>query len=210
VSKLRNSLVALAIASTLSACGGDDGPLGVNSGDPLEEEEIQAVFLAISEAFASINVAGPAAAGPAQATQSFNVSIEESGECPLGGSIAANGSANGTVDDVTFEFDMTYRLRMTPSGCQVETATNAITLEGAPYIQLDMDFFLSEELIDISGSQTGGIAFTSSDGRTGSCAFDVQFTSTANLSAGGGSSSTTGEVCGVSVDGLEVWSYETQ
>ena len=149
MSKLCRSFVALAAVFTVSACGGDD-PLGVNSGDPLTEAEIQAVFFAISEAFGNLNF-GPAAVGPAQATVSINESFNGSAECPVGGSVSANGSANGTIDDETFEFDLRYQLRLDMNGCQVETDTNVITMDGSPYIQLDMDLLLTETLIEVSG-----------------------------------------------------------
>lgn len=206
MSKLRTLLAVVVLALGLSACGGDDDPLGVNSGDPLTQDEIQAVFFALSEVFASLNDAP--AAGPARATVAVSETFSASAPCPNGGTISANGSANGTVDDVTFELDLTYRLRLTPSGCVVETESAVVTLESSPYIQLDMDFLLTETLLEASGSQTGGIAFTSSDGRSGSCAFDVQFSTTANLDTQQGSSSTSGTVCGVSASGLQVWSYD--
>jgi hypothetical protein len=179
----------------------------VNSGDPLTEDEIQLVFLAISDAFSNLSFAP--AAGPARAQISVNESFNGSAPCSEGGTISANGSANGTVDDVTYELDLTYMLRMTPNGCAVPTETEVITLDGAPYLQLDMDFLLTETTIEVSGSQSGGIAFTSTDGRSGSCAFDVQFTTTANLDTLEGTSSASGTVCGVSANGLQVWSADS-
>ncbi len=207
MSKLRLSLVSLAVAATFTACGGDSDPLGVNSGDPLSEDEIQSVFFAIAEAFTQLDF-GPAATGPARATISVNENFSGSANCPVTGSVSGNGSAAGTVDDETFELDLRYQLRLDMTNCGVQSTTNTITLNGAPFIQLDMDFVLTETLIDVSGTQTGGIAFTSTDGRSGSCAFDVAFSSTANLNTQQGNSSTTGTVCGVSVSGLQVWAVD--
>lgn len=204
MSKLRTKLLTAAVALTAIGCGGDGDPLGMNSGDPLTEAELQVVFLAISDAFAYIGAA-PAAAAPARATYSASESFDASAPCESGGTIAANGNASGTADDVTGELDLTYHLRMTPSGCTVPTETGTITLDGAPYIQLDMDFSLSQALLSISGSQSGGISFTSSDGRAGSCAFDVDFSGSVDLEAQTGSSSTTGTVCGVSASNLVIF-----
>lgn len=195
------------MVSALSGCGGDD-PLGVNSGDPLTQDELQAVFIAVTEVFSTLNVAPTAAGGPARTTVSVNESFSASAPCDQDGSIAANGSANGTVDDVTFEIDVTYQLRMTPNGCVVPTETGTVTLDGAPYIQLDMDFVLTETQIVVSGTETGGVAFTSSDGRSGSCAFDVNFNVSANLEGGAGSSQSSGTVCGVSAANLTVFEVE--
>jgi hypothetical protein len=209
VSKLRSTLVTVATLSVLAACGGDDDPLGVNSGDPLTAAEIQAVFLAISESFNEMN-SGASAAGPARAPVAFSQSLSGSATCPEGGSMAGNGSASGTVDDETFVIDLTYQLRLSPAACAVPTETAIITLDAAPYVQLDMDFLLTETLIDISGTQSGGIAFTSSDGRSGSCAFDIAFSVDADLEGGSGTSSVSGTVCGVSAEGLQVWDFEQE
>jgi len=137
-----------------------------------------------------------------------NESFSASAPCDQGGTIAASGSANGTLDDETFELDVNYQLRLTPTACVAPTETGTVTLDGAPYIQLDMDFLLTETQIVVSGSETGGIAFTSSDGRSGSCAFDVGFNVTANLEGGTGSSSASGTVCGVSASNLTVFDVD--
>jgi hypothetical protein len=203
VSKLRTKLFAAVLAITAIGCGGDDGPTGVNSGDALTEAELQVVFSAITNAFEYIGAA-PAAVGPAQATQSASQSFDASAPCGSGGTIGVKGNGSGTYNDVTGEFDLSFSLRMTPNGCEVPTETTTITLDGAPYIQLNMDFDSSETAISISGSQTGGIAFTSEDGRSGSCAFDVDFSANINPNSGSGSSSVSGTVCGVTASNLTV------
>ena len=203
MSKLRNSLVLVTTALVVGACGGDDDPLGVNSGDAMTEEEIAVVFGAIVDAFGTIG-ATPAA-GPARATVSVNETFEGSAPCDGGGTIGAAGSANGTIDDVTFVLDLTYALRVTPDGCSVPTESGSIMLDGSPYIQLDMDFFFSETQIDVTGTQSGGIAFTSTDGRSGTCQFDVQFSVDYDQQTQSGNSSTSGTVCGVSASNVAVW-----
>ncbi|MGD8729214.1 MAG: hypothetical protein PVF90_05890 [Gemmatimonadota bacterium] len=203
MSKLRTKLFAAVLAITAIGCGGDDGPTGVNSGDALTEAELQVVFSAITNAFEYIGAA-PAAVGPAQATQSASQSFDASAPCGSGGTIGVKGNGSGTYNDVTGEFDLSFSLRMTPNGCEVPTETTTITLDGAPYIQLNMDFDSSETAISISGSQTGGIAFTSEDGRSGSCAFDVDFSANINPNSGSGSSSVSGTVCGVTASNLTV------
>ncbi|MDH3207044.1 MAG: hypothetical protein OEO79_10550 [Gemmatimonadota bacterium] len=203
MSKLRSTLVLAVSVCLLSACA--DDPLGVNSGDPLTPEEMQAVFSAISETFSTLSFAPAAAGGPARAVISVNESFSATAPCDIGGSFAAAGSANGTVDDETFLLDLSFQLRLTPNGCIVATETNTVTLNGAPYVQLSMDFELNETQIVAVGTQTGGIAFTSSDGRSGSCAFEVSFSVTADLEGQSGSSSVSGTVCGVSATGLQVF-----
>jgi len=196
------------MVSALSGC--KDDPLGVNSGDPLTPAEMQAVFAAISSTFSTLGFAPVPAAvgGPARTTVSVSESFDVSAPCGEAGSIDTSGSVNGTFDDETFAFDMDYQLRMTPMGCVVSTEEGTVTLDGAPYIQLNMDFLLSETQLSITGSETGGIAFTSSDGRSGSCAFDVTFSVTADLEGSGGSSSASGTVCGVSASNLAVFEID--
>jgi len=204
VSKIRTKLLTTAAALTVVACGGDDGPVGMNSGDQLTEAELQVVFYAITNAFGYLNAA-PAAVGPAPATQSQNVSFDETAPCESGGSIVVNGSASATYDDVSGQVDATYHLRMTPNGCVVPTESGSITIEADPYLQLDMDFSLSDTAIEISGSEDGGIAFTSTDARSGSCLFDVDFSGNVDLENQSGNSAASGTVCGVSVSSLEVF-----
>jgi hypothetical protein len=185
-------------------CGGDDSPVGVNSGDALTEAELQVVFYALSDAFSSIG-AGPAAVGPARATQSASESFDDTAPCEAGGSIAVKGSANGTYDDVTQALDFSFQLRMTPNGCRVPTETTTIVLDGDPYIQFDMDFSSSETSLELSGSQQGGISFTAEDGRSGTCAIDIDFSGTLDQQSQSGSSSVSGTVCGVSASNLTVF-----
>ena len=206
VSKLRSTLVLAVMVSSLAAC--NDDPLGVNSGDAMTPAEIQAVFSAISETFSTLGVAPAAAGGPARAIISVSESFSESAPCEVDGSVAAEGSVSGTVDDETFLLDLNFRLRLTPNGCVVTTETNTVTLDGAPYVQLDMDFQLTDTQIVAIGTQTGGIAFTTSDGRSGSCAFEVTFNVTADLEGQAGSSSVSGAVCGVSASGLQVFEFD--
>jgi hypothetical protein len=206
VSKFRLSLVAVLMVSALSGC--KDDPLGVNSGDSLTLAEMQAVLSAISSTFSSLGFAPAAVGGPAMTTVSVSESFDVSAPCAEAGSIDMSGSVNGTVDDVTFTLEVDYQLRLTPNGCIVPTEGGTVTLEGSPYIQLDMGFMLSETQIVVSGSETGGIAFTSSDGRSGSCLFDVTFSVSADLEGSGASSSASGTVCGVSASNLTVFEID--
>lgn len=205
--RLPTKLLAALTAFAVIGCGGDDGPAGVNSGDALTEAELQAVFGAMAGAFETVGAA-PAAA-PARATYSANQTFDASAPCESGGTISVNGSASGTVDDVSGEVDVTYHLRLTPSQCTVPTETTSISLDGAPYIQWDMDLFVSETLIEISGTQSGGLSFTADDGRSGSCAFDVDFSGSVDLSAQSGTSSVSGTVCGVSASNLTVFDLQS-
>lgn len=206
--RLPATLIATFTALMVIGCGGDDSPVGVNSGDALTEAELQVVFNAISGAFDALGAA-PAAVGPARATQSASQSFDTTAPCDSGGSITMKGNGSGTYDDVSGDLDLTFSLRMTPNGCAVPTETTTIVLEGSPYIQLDMDFSLTQTSLVLSGSQEGGISFTAEDGRSGSCAFSVDFSGDFDLEAQTGSSSVSGTVCGVSASNLTVFDYSS-
>jgi hypothetical protein len=201
--KLRTSLVVAVSMSVLAAC--KDDPVGVNSGDPLTEAEIQAFFYALSDAFSAFSTA-PAAVGPAQATTSYDQSFDASAPCPTSGTMAASVSVHATVTDAPSVVDANYQARVTPSHCVVPTEGGSITVDGSPYVQMALDFSITETSISFEGTESGGIAFTSSDGRTGSCLFDVSFSGTATSTSG--SSSVSGTVCGVSVNALEAFSVD--
>ncbi len=184
----------------VSACS-DDGPTGTDSGDQLTDEEIQALFNTFATAFSSLGVAGAAAgAPPARATISISQSFDVDAPCPAGGTIDTSGSVSGSIDDETFASDLSFILTFNPMGCAVTTASGSVTIDGDPSIQLIIDSVTSEGLISLSGSQVGGIRFTSSDGRSGSCALNVDFTSSVNLMSQAVTTTTTGTVCGVNAD----------
>lgn len=206
MSKLRSYLALLPIAS-FAACGGDSDPVGVNSGDALTETEIQAVFFALSDAFASLNQ-GAAASGPAMTTYPVNETVTGNAVCPQGGGISATGSVRGSATDEPFELDIRYQVRLSPRGCVVTTEGGTVTLDAKPHLELAANLFLTESVIEARGSYGGGIAFTSTDGRTGSCAFDVSFDVSADLVDQSGSSVVSGTVCNVSVSGLQAFSVD--
>jgi len=201
--KTRTSLSLALALITLAGC--KDDPLGVNSGDALTQPEIQAFFYALSDAFSSFS--GPVAVGPAMATQSYSESFSGSADCPTSGSMSASVSVHATVVDEPASIDASYKARVTPDLCVVPTeGDQSITVDGGPYIQMNLDFTITDTSFGFQGSEAGGISFTSSDGRAGSCRFDVSFTGTATSTTG--SSSVSGTVCGVSVDALEAFSVD--
>ena len=201
--KLRASLVLAIATSTLVGCKSD--PVGTNSGDPLTEAEIQTFFYALSDAFSSFS-AGPAAVGPARATASYSESFNASAECPTSGSMSASVSVNATVTDEPLLVNAKYRARVTPNLCVVPTESGSITVDGGPYIQMDVDLAITDTTVGFEGTYRGGIGFTSSDGRSGTCRFEVSFSGSASSTTA--SSSVSGTVCGVSVSATEAFSVD--
>lgn len=181
-------------AATFAACG-DDGPTGVQ-GDPLSQEEVQAVFAALSGAFSQVGVpsASPAMDGvpsPSMAPQAVNETFDLTSDCEVSGNVAAVGAVSGTVDDETFDSDLEYQLTITPNACTVSNQENTLVVDGSPSVAISMDMQFSETVFAVSGTYTGGLSYTTSDGRAGSCSINLNF----NINANG--QSVSGQVCGI-------------
>ena len=194
-----------AAALIVAACGGD--PTGVNSGDQLTSAELAAVIGAFGSAFDSAGVGAQrvstvsfdgASAGQAAVpiNESFNVSVP----CESG-TVQVSGSITGTVDDQTSALDVTMDISWDPNGCVVSDGTNTFTVDGAPEVKLVLSMTSSENALTMSGTETGGFSFTASDGRSGSCAFDVTFTVVTD--SAGINSTVTGTICGLDASTFE-------
>ncbi len=197
--KISSSFIGLtiALALTVVACG--DDPTGVTSGDALTSAEVAVVIAAFGSSFASVGVS-PAAA-PAQVPIVVNQSFDVSVPCESG-TVRVSGSMSGSSDDVTFDSDITTNVSWDPNACVVSDGTNTFMVDGAPQIDLVLDMTSTQDALTMSGTETGGFSFTSSDGRSGSCGLDVTFSVvTANT---GTTSTVTGTICG-----LEASSFET-
>lgn len=199
-----------ALALTVVACG-DDGT-GLNDGDELTSAEVAAVMAVFGSAFESVGVSAQAVsqrlstidfsgAAPAQAPIDVNETFDVSVPCESG-TLEVSGSITGSIDDVTYDIDITTTVRWDPNGCVVGDGTNTFTVDGAPHVDLVLDMTSTQDALTMSGTETGGFSFTSSDGRSGSCALDVTFSVVTGNT--GIDSSVTGTICG-----LEASTFET-
>ncbi len=195
--------LAVGLALTLSACG--DDPMGVNSGDELSDAEIQAIFNAFGGAFDDIDASASVAA-PADGIQMAEIHVDQSvnvsAPCDLGGEISLNGSVDGTVDDETFASDIEMEVGVQFDACAVASDQNTLTVDGD--IQFDSHVVLSETEFSADGSQVGGFEFTTNDGRTGSCAIDIDFSASYTEGASA-QSNVSGTVCGRSASQFEAY-----
>ena len=195
--------LAVGLALTLAACGGD--PVGVNSGDELTDAEIQAIFNVFGDAVGGLDASAHVAApldGIQRAEININQGINLSTPCNLGGEISLNGSVDGTVDDETFASDIEMDVGVQFDACVFATDQNNVTVDGD--IQFDSHFVLNEAGLTADGTQVGGFDFITNDGRSGSCAIDIEF----SASATGGTSaqsSVIGTVCGRSASQFEAY-----
>ena len=202
--KTFTNLIGLATALTLTvvACGDD---VTGSSGDELTPTEVNAIFAALSLAFADVGAAAPAA-GPAQAPIIFDQSITLTAQCDLGGNIVLSGSLSGSIDDVTFASDINFTVIFDPNACIVSDGTNTFTVEGDPDITLVLDIVTAgtTEAFTASGTEKGGFTYTSSDGRSGGCKIDVTYSIVGN-DAGVETIEISGTVCGQDADAFETF-----
>jgi hypothetical protein len=192
--------LTIALALTVVACGED--ATGVTSGDELTSAEVAVVIAALGSAFDSVGVAAQqvAAAGPALAAININENFSLSVPCESG-TLDVSGSMDGTVDDQTFAMDATLEVSWNPKGCVVSDDLNTFTVDGAPQVTVTLDISSSEDIVSLSGTETGGFSFTSSDGRSGSCAIDVTFSLVTTASSV--ESTITGTICGLQASSFE-------
>ncbi len=191
------------LALTLTACGGD--PMGVNSGDELTDTEIQAVFNAFGNAVGDLDASAHVVApqdGIQMADININRTVSVTAPCNVGGEISLNGSVDGTVDDETFASDIEMGLDVEFDACGIESEQNTLSVDGE--IQFDAHFVISEGGFSTDGTQVGGFSFTTNDGRSGSCAIDIDF-SASYAEGTSAQSSVSGTVCGRSASQFEAY-----
>jgi hypothetical protein len=194
--KVSTSFIGLttALALTVVACG-DDDLTGVDPGSELTSTEVTAILTALGSAFESASSSAQAA--PAQVPEPVSETFDESVPCESG-SIAVSGSILGSADVETFESDLTTTVSWDPNACVVGDGTNTFTVDGAPGVELVLHLIFTQGALTLSGTETGGFSFTSSDGRSGSCALDVTFSiATAPT---GVERTVTGTICGLEAD----------
>jgi hypothetical protein len=90
------------------------------------------------------------------------------------------------------------------AACSFPSNDLTVTVDGQPDITFQADFLLTQESLSVDGSQRGGFSFTTSDGRAGSCAIDIEFD--ASYTTGSAAvSSVSGTVCGRSAAAFEAY-----
>lgn len=195
--KTSSSLLGLttALAFIVAACGDDaTGSTSGDSGDELTPTEVAVVLAALGSAFDSIDVEAlqaPAAA-PAQALIDIGETFDLSVPCDSG-TLDVSGSLSGTIDTETSIMDVTMDVTWDPNGCVVSDGTNTFTVDGAPQVAVTLDMTTTQDALTVSGTETGGFSYTSSDGRSGSCTLDVTFSFVTGSTNSG---TITGTVCG--------------
>ena len=201
MNRIFSKVVGLTTALTLTfvACGEDI--TGVTEGDALSSTEVAAVIAALSASFNELDVGAAApAAAPGLAPVDFSEDFEITVPCE-DGTLDVAGSVDGTIDDETLASDVSMEVTWQPNGCVVTDGESMITVDGAPRVELTLDWTSAEQAFTFDGTEVGGFSFTSSDGRSGSCSIDVTFSLTSDT--GGFTGTVSGEICGLNADAFQ-------
>ena len=205
--KIFSRMVGLtaALALTVTACS--ESLTGVDSGEQLSQAEVAAVVEAFFAAFDAAEAeadASEGAAAPALAPSTFDFAIDLSVPCESG-TFDMSGSFAITLDDETMEEDGRIEVTWEPMDCVVSDDTNTFTLNGAPRVEMVVEFAADEAGETIDGTLNGGFSFESEDLRSGSCAMDVTFHVETDGSVSS-ASTVSGTVCGLDADDFEAFS----
>jgi hypothetical protein len=196
-------MLTLVAAVGVAACGDDDGPIA--TGDPLTDVEAQALSEVILETAFSSTAGGfggvPAAVdGPQAAPVPFSTSVDISAPCDGGGTVSIAGDLSGTVDNETGEFDATYNVTQSHSNCVATSADQqTFTLNGATALGFAFSAVTQGELttFDWDGTLTGTIDWATGE-KSGSCSLSLTYT--ADYTGQSITATSTGTVCGVTVN----------
>jgi hypothetical protein len=180
------SILVLAVA--IGACSGDStGP----AGDTLTDAEFDAMVEALA-AVGSFDFGMGAtgfAASPALsegiehrlAAETVSFTFEESVPCPDGGTVDVEGSVNGDFDSVTGAGTGSVAVTQTHRSCAgtAQVSGKIFVFNGDPSISMQMSFTVdeNEDLVSLTGSQTGGIRWAVDD-KEGRCGMNVTYSIT--------------------------------
>lgn len=176
--------IALIAASVATACIDDPTQL---SDDPFPITQEEAAILGLSSFYDGLaareeadpgdgEVPHPAPAGaPALAPETLTETESLTIPCALGGSVFAEITATGTLDEEADEFELLLALSMTPEDCESARGEGELVTNGYPGVTLELNLATDgDDAIDVSGSLTGGLLIARSvDGPSAICHFDL-------------------------------------
>lgn len=186
-----------------AACSDSGNPAGPGGGDQVSASEAAAIsdFL-LGEAITGLDfgaIAGGGGGGAAlRSGTPITIDYAASAEapCPEGGLVGATVAISGTIDDQTLEGDLDLEVVTTAADCGIVADGTGFTLDTNPDLTLTGGFsFADGELVgESSFTYAGAILWSSEDGRSGSCTYDVVVTMSASSTA-----VASGTVCGTSL-----------
>ena len=197
--------------SLLAACGEDPaGPQPV--GELTADETAAMVEFVVGETLAGLEAGGVATSvGPAGLVASvrlgmansgvpvtLNFSVEATQECPGGGELGIAGSIQGTIDDETASGTLSLAVTTSISSCMFTEEGTSFTVSTNPDLELrgDIAWQNDEPVGTQTFTYTGGLNWSTDDGRAGSCSFNVLI-----QQAQDGSVVESGTACGTTLGG---------
>ena len=178
----RNRLAALAAAAiVLAGCGKD--ALAPATGDRLAADEAQALALSLAASGDAYTDAAPSASvvtlGPMSTGTTFGpITFKQSHPCPKGGSITPDITLQGSIDLAARSVSMELKGTETPKDCAFLVKANTITVNGDPDLAIAAHVAIANGVPSdpMTFSQEGGLSWSSSDGRSGTCSIKVSST----------------------------------
>jgi hypothetical protein len=193
-------IVLMATALGLAACESSTDP-----GDELSSTEASALAAAILDLTLDAGMAQTAtaqlASGPAAAPRTFDTRTQVEGPCPLGGTMQADLHVAGAFDSATGQGQLDLDVTAQHRGCQVRAKETGqlFELDGKPSITAEFRLVSKpDQAFTLSGSYKGAVDW-SSDGRSGTCSFDLTFSGNVSANTGNGTAKLEGEACGANI-----------
>lgn len=190
----------------VAACSDGEGPTGPGGSGELSAAEVEAISdFMVGQAFDSWNpesIGGGSAQAEGEAALQSGVPVaidyaaSAQADCPLGGTVAATVSVQGTLDDETLAGDLDLEVVTNATDCGIVADGTDFTIDTNPDLTLTGDFsFVDGQLVGESTfTYAGAILWSSEDGRSGSCTYDVVVTLSSSSAA-----VASGTACGTSL-----------
>lgn len=118
--------------------------------------------------------------------------------CTMGGTVAVTAQLSPVGDPGSDTVGVGAGVTLVHSDCAERHETSGITftLDGAPDVEMTIELSISTEfLFEISGTVDGTVRWATGDGRSGTCALDVDL-DTVNDASGLPTITLTGRACG--------------
>lgn len=129
--------------------------------------------------------------------------IDGNEQCGGGGSATIDGLISGDVDQQTGVSDIAVSATVDFIGCVIPGDLVTYTLAGAPDVDISADIDITEGGASIAITTNGGIAYSASDGRSGTCSIDLDINASASQGTGV-NEVLTGSACGVPAGQLDI------
>jgi hypothetical protein len=173
---------AVIVGLGLAANGCGDGVTD-STGDPLTQEEAFAIYAELQFAVSdALSAQGSAAAGSGAMLVTPITPV--TGSCGGGGTVTVTGDVDDNIDPQSGLGTISFTLTETVDDCIVQTTGANFTVNGSPNIVVAGDLTVGENSLGGTYDMGGGFAYTSDDGRAGTCGVDVSL-NFSNLSVGG-------------------------